>query len=44
MAFFIAASWLEITIGAAGTHGPLENASIFSNEERSNSLNFPAMR
>lgn len=43
VAFLIASLRLEIIMGAAGTHGAFENASIFSNEDRSNSLNFSAM-
>lgn len=44
MAFFIAASQLKITIGVAEIHRVFKNASIFSNEEKSNSLNFSAIR
>lgn len=43
-AFLIASSRLEIITGAAGTHGALENASIFSFEDKSKSLKFSAMR
>lgn len=44
VALFIAVLRLQIIIGAAGTHGALENAFIFSNEAMSKSLNFSAMR
>ena len=43
MDFFIIISQLEITIGAAEIHKALENASIFFNEKKSNSLNFLAI-
>lgn len=43
-AFLIASYRLEIITGAAGTHGALEKASIFSIEDKSKSLKLSAIR
>lgn len=43
-AFLIASSRLVIITGAAETHGALENASIFSIEDKSKSLKLSAIR
>ncbi len=43
-AFLIASSRLVMINGAAETHGALENASIFSIEDKSKSLKLSAIR